>query len=347
MEIVGSTAGNGAAAGSSPSAGTRAAVNAISVLSLHSWPDHGLSAISSVAAIVGFVAAIILLVSLALVYFTGTEMKQRIQMTSRPAGPVAFAGSPPAAQTNGNTAAEARAEKGKVDKLTKELTEARLFADSKKADLARTTTELDRIQQSEKAKGERVAKLESDFETVRRLEEEKSSRVRQLEEQLQSFRDADTQKTARLSQLQKDLESAKKSPSEMTVAEGPPPTTARRTLGVAQRETFLQAVRGHATGKVIVSAFFENKETHDFGASVINLLKEAGFTVVEQAPANFFTTSRPSSGIRIGCEDMTHPPPHFLTLRKAFEAMGMEIPDASIVNADGNDIVEVQITPKE
>jgi hypothetical protein len=98
---------------------------------------------------------------------------------------------------------------------------------------------------------------------------------------------------------------------------------------------------------VIVSAFFENKETHDFGRSIVALLKNAGFTVVEQAPVNFFTTSRPSSGIRIGCEDMIHPPAHFATLRKGFEAMGIEIPNASIVNADASDLVEIQITPKE
>jgi hypothetical protein len=69
--------------------------------------------------------------------------------------------------------------------------------------------------------------------------------------------------------------------------------------------------------------------------------------VVEQTPANFFTTSRPSSGIRIGCEDMAHPPAHFATLRKGFEAMGIEISDSSVVNADSTDIVEIQITPKD
>ena len=109
----------------------------------------------------------------------------------------------------------------------------------------------------------------------------------------------------------------------------------------------MRAVQGLPTGKVIISAFFENKETHDFGQSILKLLKDTGFTVVEQTPVNFFTTSRPSSGIRIGCEDMIHPPAHFATLRNGFEAMGIEIPDSSVVNADSNDVVEIQITPRD
>jgi hypothetical protein len=345
MEAAGPTAENGAPP-PEPSGTTHAAVNAISILSIHTWPDHVLSTINSVAAIVGLVAAVVLLVSLAILYFSGHEVNGRIRAGIRSPEPVAQASV--VDQSNGASSGESRAERRQVTRLTKELAEARSSAEARRADLAKATAELDRIQKSEKAKTQRVVKLESDVATIRRSEEEKSSRVTQLEGQISELRRADGEKATRLSQVQKDLEAAKKKSEQQAMPARP--TTATeigRLISETQRAAFMRAVQGLPTGKVIISAFFENRETHDFGRSILKLLKDTGFTVVEQTPANFFTTSRPSSGIRIGCEDMVHPPAHFATLRKGFEGMGIEIPDSSVVNADSNDIVEIQITPKD
>jgi hypothetical protein len=101
------------------------------------------------------------------------------------------------------------------------------------------------------------------------------------------------------------------------------------------------------TGKVIVSAFFDNKETHEFGAQILNLLKEDGFAVIQRAPINFFTTSRPSGGVRIGCENISAPPPHFATVRQGLKAMGVDAPTTTLINAREEGVVEIQVTPRE
>ncbi len=351
------------------------AVAAISLMNVHTWSDHALSVTNSVAGVVALIAAAVLLVSLGFLYFSGSALSSRVATSpvaipepriaktvdagDRRNGGVgstefeSLAAPSPALQrpterANGEKAAAE--DDRKVARLTQELTEARLAAEARRADLDKLQRDLAEAQKSDKAKTERVTRLESDFETVKRSEQEKTSRVAQLEDQLGQVQKSEAGRDSRLAQLEKDLEVARK-PSAQKVpppAEGPDsvPETARNVTP-AQREQFLHAVQGRATGKVIVSAFFENKETHDFGRTVIGLLRAAGFEVVEQAPVNFFTTSRPSSGVRIGCEDMSHPPAHFVTIRKGFEAMGIEIPDASIVNAQEPNVVEIQITPKE
>jgi hypothetical protein len=348
MEAAGRTAEKGIAPEPPSLPETQTAVNALSVLSLQSWSDHALSTLNSAAALTGILAGAVLLVSLAILYFSGHEMSARA--SARPGTADSTRPATPARpdQTNGSAVVESPAEVRKVARLTKQLAEAKLLAESKRADLVKATAELDRIQKSEKAKTERVTKLEGDVATIRRAEEEKSSRVAQLEGELSELRQTGGENANRLAELQKDLVAARKTSEQQAFVSH----TARtpevgRTLSDEQRSTFLKAVNGLPTGRVMISAFFENKETHDFGRAILAVLKDAGFTVVEQAPVNFFTTSRPSSGIRIGCENMAHPPAHFTTLRKGFEAMGIEISDASVVNADAADIVEIQITPKD
>ena len=340
------------------------AVTAFSIMNVHTWSDQALSLTNSVAGVVALIAAAVLLISLGFLYFSGSALSSRVAAPAvaipepriartvdagdRRNGGFGSTESLPTERVNGEKAAAE--DDRKVARLTQELTEARLAAEARRSDLAKVQRDLAEAQKSDKAKTERVARLESDFETVKRSEQEKTSRVVQLEEQLGQVQKSEAERTSRLTQLEKDLAVARKASTQEVAppAEGPDsaPKTARNVTP-EQREQFLHAVQGRATGKVIVSAFFENKETHDFGRSVIALLRAAGFEVVEQAPVNFFTTSRPSSGIRIGCESMSHPPSHFVSIRKGFEAMGVEIPDASIVNAQDPDVVEIQITPKE
>ncbi len=372
------------------------AVTAFSIMNVQTWSDQALSQMNSIAGVVAFVAGVVLLLSLGFLYVSGSALSSRLATSPESAGskaprPVETA-APPRNGSNGEKASVE--DQRKVERLTKELTEARLAVEARRADMARLQRELAEAQKSDKTKTERVARLENDFETVKRSEQEKSSRVAQLEEQLgrvqktEAERNSklaqleeqlgrvqktdtegtsrlaqleeqlgraqktDAERAARLAQLEKDLETARQASAEKTspafaAAAQLPVTGTSRAITGAQREQFLHAVQGRATGKVLVSAFFENKETHDFGNSVIALLKAAGFEVIEQAPVNFFTTSRPSSGMRIGCENMAHPPKHFSTVRSGFEAMGIEIPDASVVNAQTPDVVEIQITPRE
>ena len=394
-------------------------VTAISIMNAHTWSDHALTTTNSIAGMVALVAAGVLLLSLWLLYFSGSALSSRISAPLETSEPRVAKAVESGERRNGNSrtaesqVAQANGEKAiaenqrKVDRLTKELTEARLAAEARRSDVAKLQRDLAEAQKSDKAKTERVARLENDFETVRRSEQDKTSRVAQLEEQLGTVQKGESDRASRVTQLEKDLEATRKALAQQqkdleaarktsaqkekdldearkasaqkekdleearkasaqkekdlevarkastekaaTASVQSPVAVAEtaRTITQPQREQFLHAIQGRPTGKVIVSAFFENKQTHDFGKSVIALLKTAGFEVIEQAPVNFFTTSRPSSGVRIGCENMSQPPRHFVTLRAGFEAMGIEIPDASIVNAQDPDVVEIQITPKE
>lgn len=98
---------------------------------------------------------------------------------------------------------------------------------------------------------------------------------------------------------------------------------------------------------MIVSAFFDNTEAHETGVEILGLLREAGFNVVESTPLDFFTTSRPPNGIRIGYQNTTTVPSHLTTLRKGFSAIGLDPSTTNPVNAHEKDVVEIQLTPKQ
>jgi hypothetical protein len=214
--------------------------------------------------------------------------------------------------------------------------------------VAQLNTELTKMRQTGEATEARVAQLQSELTHAHQSEEGKTSQLAQLERQLAETRRSDGDRAARVAQLEKELVVARQSTEQANAQtrqieskQGP------RRITPEERKQFRDAAHGLATGKVIVSAFFDNKETHDFGAEILGLLKDAGFEVRESAPANFFTTSRPSSGIRIGCLDMSNPPPHFATVRKALAAIGLDAPDTTVVNADELQVVEIQITPRQ
>jgi hypothetical protein len=216
------------------------------------------------------------------------------------------------------------------------------------ADDSKSRAELAALRQSEEAKTARLSEAENQLAAVKGSTESMASRLAQIEKDLAGARRATEEKALRLSQVEAELaiarhsaEDAKARARQLEQEQGP------RTITPEQRSQFLKAVRGLPTGKVIVSAFFDNKETHDFGAQILSLLRQDGFDVVQRAPVNFFTTSRPSSGIRIGCEDIANPPPHFATLKEGFHAIGLEAPTTTLINARENDVVEIQVTPKQ
>jgi hypothetical protein len=207
--------------------------------------------------------------------------------------------------------------------------------------------DLSKARESGEQKESRVAQLEREVAAARLSEKNNSALLAQLEADLAGSRRADEEKGVRLAQMEIDVRNARQSTDQAKAevkrvesADGP------RVLTPEQRKQFIESVRGLPTGKVLVSAFFENPETHQFGGELLNLLKGAGFSVVERAPLNFFTTSRPSSGVRIGCQDINNPPPQFETVRKALESIGLEASTTNIVNADDADVVEIQVTPK-
>ncbi len=340
-------------------------------MNLQAWSEHALNAMNTTATVIGVVAAAIVLICLFLMYRSGTALTARalaksggLKTISQPAFVREESSNSEAdsrksqkasarkiSELETELAATRRSEKAtssQVSQLESKLTEARRSGEAKAVQLAQVQGELANVHRLDEAKTSKLSQVESKLTDAQRAEAAKASRLTQLETELANVRRIEEQRLARLSELEKELNTARQSASQaqesvqrVEAKQGP------RTIPPLQRTQFLEAVRGLPTGKVIVSAFFENQETHAFGADLLHLLKEAGFDAVERAPVNFFTTSRPSSGIRIGCQDVTHAPPHFPTMRKGLEAMGLDVPNTSIVNAEAPDVVEIQITPRQ
>ena len=304
-------------------------VRAISIMNLQSWSDHALNSVHAAATVIGLIAAAVVLICLCLMYLSATELTRRIKPKSE-----ALKTNPPVMFARENHS-------------NGEGTERPSQEDSSSR-IGQLETELAAVRREDVARNSRLSQLQGKLTDVQHSEEAKASRVSQLEGELGRTRQSEQQKTSRLSELESELKTTRRLADQAQAQarrfeseQGP------RIIKPEQRAQFLEAVRGLATGKILVSAFFENKETHEFGADLLTLLKEAGFDAVERAPVNFFTTSRPSGGIRIGCQDIAHAPAHFATVRKGFEAIGLNVPNTSIVNAEEDDVVEIQITPKQ
>jgi hypothetical protein len=339
------------------------------MINLHSWSDYALNLVNSTANVIGIVAAALVLISIALIYFTGTELAGRAKGVHQVPGedPTKALRRSQAelaamrraeetktsrlSQVEADLAAARRSEETKTSRLSQveaDLAAARRSEETKTARLSQVEVDLAAARRSEEMNALRLSQVEAELAAARRSEEAKASRLAQVEAELAAARRSEEAKTSRLAQVEAELAATQRSAEEakglakqLEEKQGP------RKITPEQRNQFLNAIRGQPTGRVIVSAFFDNKETHDFGAEILNLLKEDGFDVMERAPLNFFTTSRPSSGIRIGCENISNAPSHFFTVRKGFEAMGLDAPTTTIINAQEDDVVEIQVTPKQ
>jgi hypothetical protein len=276
------------------------------MMNVHSWSDEALNLANAAANIIGIVAAVVVLIAIVFIYFTGSELHGR--------------------------------GRGKIVAQRPDQTKA----------APQSRAELTAVPRSQNEKTLSLSQRENEIAAARRSEESMASRLSQTEKELAAARRATEEKALRLSQVEAELaiarhsaEDAKAIARQLEQQRGP------RKITPQQRTQFLEAVRGLPTGKVIVSAFFDNRETHDFGAEILSLLKQDGFEVIQRAPINFFTTSRPSSGVRIGCEDIVNPPPHFTTLKEGFKAIGLDAPTTTLINAREDDVVEIQVTPKQ
>ena len=234
----------------------------------------------------------------------------------------------------------------RITQLETNLAAARTANEKNNSRIAELEAGLNTEQTATKQKDSRIAELETNLAAVQATNEKNSSQLAQLEVELHAERAANEQKSSRLSQLEPALATAKKSAEEAkALAKKLEDNEEPRTIGPERRSRFLEAVNGMPKGKVIVSAIFFNKETHTLGEEIVSLLKRAGFEVLSPEPLNFFTTSRPSSGIRIGFKNSGATPPEAVTLEKGFTTMGWPPEVTSLVNGEGQDVVEIQVTP--
>jgi hypothetical protein len=262
---------------------------------------------------------------------------------------------PPQGQTKALRQSQAelsarRSEETKASRLEKVETELAAAWKSEKATSLRISqieAELTAAKHSQESMASRLSETVTELAAARRATDEKTLLLSQAEAELATARKSEEEKTLRLSQLEAELAIARRSAEEAeTLAKQLEQKQGPRKITSEQRTEFLKAIRGMPTGKVIVSAFFDNKETHEFGAQILSLLKEDGFEVIQRAPLNFFTASRPASGVRIGCENISDPPPHFTTVRQGLKAIGLDAPITTLINAREEDMVEIQVTPR-
>jgi len=47
------------------------------------------------------------------------------------------------------------------------------------------------------------------------------------------------------------------------------------------------------------------------------------------------------------CENISDPPPHFTTVRQGLKAMGLDASTTTLINAREEDVVEIQVTPRQ
>jgi predicted nucleic acid-binding Zn-ribbon protein len=317
-------------------------------MDVHSWSDYALNLANSAGNIIGVIAAALLLIAIALIYFTGSELTKRAKgKLVAPRQDQAKA----LRQSQVELATARRSEETKAARLEKvetELAAARKSDQAKSVRLSQIETELAAAKRSQESMTSRLSKTETELAAARRATDEQTLLLSQVQAKLAAARKSEEEKTSRLSQVEAELATARRSADEAgTLAKQLKQKQGPRKITPEQRTEFLDAVRGMPTGKVIVSAFFDNEETHEFGAEILNLLKEDGFEVIQRDPVNFFTTSRPSSGVRIGCENISAPPPHFATVRQGLKAMGVDTPTTTLINAREEDVVEIQVTPRE
>ncbi len=301
----------------------------LTIMNMQSWSDHVLNLVNATANVIAIIAAALVVISVALIYFTGTELTGRARQKNRP---------PVQVQTKSS----------RLSHTEVELATARDSEEAKSLRLSQVAAELAATQRSDEANALRLSQVGADLAAARRSEETKALRLSEIDAELAAARRSEEIKALLLSQAEAELAKARRTADEakalvMQMEEKQHP----RRMTPEQRTQFLNAVRGLPKGKVIVSAIFNNKETHDLGAEILSLLKDAGFNVIEPAPLDFFTTSRPSSGIRIGYQNTTNSPSHAMTVRKGFSAIGWDLPMTNLVNAHEEDVVEIQVTPKE
>jgi len=318
----------------------------LSITDVHSWSDYALNLANSAANVIGIIGAAVVLIAIALIYFTGSELTERAKgklVTPQQDQMKALR------QSQAELSAR-RSEETKASRLEKVETELAAAWKSEKATslrLSQIETELTAAKDSQESMVSRLSKTVTELAAARRATDEKTLLLSQADAGLAAARKSEEEKTLRLSQLEAELAIARRSAKEAeTLAKQLEQKQGPRKITPEQRTEFLNAIRGMPTGKVIVSAFFDNKETHEFGAQILSLLKEDGFELVQRAPLNFFTASRPSSGVRIGCENISDPPPHFATVRQGLKAMGLDARATTLINAREEDVVEIQVTPR-
>jgi hypothetical protein len=317
-------------------------------MDVHFWSDYALNLANSAANIIGIIAAAVVLIAIALIYFTGSELTERAK--GKLVAPQQDQ-TKTLRQSQAELAAARRSDETKVSRLEKIETELAAARKSEKAislGLSQAETELTAAKHSQESMASRLSETVTELAAARRATDEKTLLLSQAEAELAAGRKSEEEKTLRLSRVEAELAIARRSAEEAeTLAKQLEQKQGPRKITPAQRTEFLNAIRGMPTGKVIVSAFFDSKETHEFGTQILSLLKEDGFELIQRAPLNFFTTSRPSSGVRIGCENISDPPPHFTTVRRGLKAIGLDAPTTTLINAREEDMVEIQVTPRQ
>src|SRR5882724_829347 len=120
----------------------------LTIMNMQSWSDHVLNLVNSTANVIAIIAAALVVISVALIYFTGTELTGRARQKNRP---------PIQVQT-------------------------------KSSRLSHTEAELAATQRSDEANALRLSQVGADLAAARRSEETKALRLSEIDAELAAAR---------------------------------------------------------------------------------------------------------------------------------------------------------------
>src|SRR6202040_3267161 len=194
----------------------------LSITDVRSWSDYALNLANSAANIIGIIAAAVVLIAIALIYFTGSELTERAK------GKLV---TPRQDQTKALRQSQA------------ELAAARHSEENKASRLEKVETELAAAWKSEKATSLRLSQIETELTAAKHFQESMASRLSKTEPELATARRAPAEKTLRLSQLEAELAMARRSAQEAeTLAKQLEQKQGPRKITPEQRTEFVNAI---------------------------------------------------------------------------------------------------------
>jgi chromosome segregation ATPase len=154
---------------------------ALSITSLHSWSDYALNLANSAANIIGIVAAAVVLVAIAFIYFTGSELNER---------------------GSGKGMAPGQDQMKALRESRIVLAAARQSEEANASRLSEIKKELAAAKRSEDSMASRLSQAEKDLATAPRVTEEKALRLSQVEAELAITRHSADEAKAMAQQLE-------------------------------------------------------------------------------------------------------------------------------------------------
>jgi hypothetical protein len=161
----------------------------LSITDVHSWSDYALNLTNSAANIIGVIATAVVLIAIALIHFTGSELTERAK---------------------GKLVTPQQEQMKALRQSQAELAAARGSEESKVSRLEKVETELAAAWKSEEATSLRLSQIETELTAAKQSQESMASRFSKTVTELAAAQRATDEKALLLSQAEAELAAARK-----------------------------------------------------------------------------------------------------------------------------------------